>query len=72
MPLGLALSEKQTLQVNEKIEKPKKQMEGLESRVVLRSQTLYPRASAPEQFQQALSRHVTEDLSCPAHFRVLP
>jgi len=40
--LGLALSEKQIPQVVEKIEKPKEQMEGLESSVVLRRQTLYP------------------------------
>jgi hypothetical protein len=40
--LGLALSEKQTPQVVEKIEKPKEQIEGLESSVVLRRQTLYP------------------------------
>jgi len=40
--LGLALSEKQTPQVVEKIEKPKEQMEGLESSIVLRRQTLYP------------------------------
>ena len=42
MRLGLALSEKQTPQVVEKIEKPKEQIEGLESSVVLRRQTLYP------------------------------
>jgi hypothetical protein len=40
--LGLALSEKQTPQVVEKIEKPKEQMEGLEPGVVLRRQTLFP------------------------------
>jgi hypothetical protein len=34
------LSEKRTRQVIEKIEKTKKQMEGLESRVVIRRQTL--------------------------------
>ena len=33
---GLALTEKQTPQVVEKIEKPKEQMEGLESSVMLR------------------------------------
>jgi hypothetical protein len=42
LPLGLALSEKQMPQVVEKIEKEKEQMEGLESSVVLRRQTLYP------------------------------
>ena len=40
--LGLALSEKQNPQVIEKIEKPKEQIEGLESSVVLRRQTLFP------------------------------
>ena len=40
--LGLALSEKQTPQIVEKIEKPKDQMEGLESSFVRRRQTLYP------------------------------
>jgi hypothetical protein len=40
--LGLALSEKQTPQVVEKIEKPKEKMEGLEPGVVLRRQTLFP------------------------------
>ena len=39
VPLGLALSEKQTPRVVENIEKPKKQMEALESSVVLRRQT---------------------------------
>ena len=39
VPLGLALSEKQTPQVVEKIEKPKEQIEGLESSIVLRRQT---------------------------------
>ena len=38
--LGLALSEKQTPQVIEKIETPTEQMEGLESRVALRRQTI--------------------------------
>ena len=42
VPLGLALSEKQTPQIVEKIEKPKVQIEGLESSVVLRTQTLFP------------------------------
>ena len=42
MPLGLALSEKQTPQVVEKVEKPKEQMGGLESSEVLRRQMLYP------------------------------
>ncbi len=42
VPLGLALSEKQTPQVVEKVEKPKEQMEGWELSVVLRRQTLYP------------------------------
>ena len=37
--LGLALSEKQTSQVVEKSEKPKEQMQGLESSVVLKRQT---------------------------------
>jgi hypothetical protein len=36
--LGLALSEKQTPQIVEKIEKPKEQIEGLESSFVLRRQ----------------------------------
>jgi hypothetical protein len=40
--MGLALSEKQIPQVVEKVEKPQEQMEGLESSVVLRRQTLYP------------------------------
>jgi hypothetical protein len=40
--LGLALSEKQTPQIVEKIEKPKEQMEGLEPGFVLRRQTLFP------------------------------
>jgi hypothetical protein len=40
--LGLALSEKQTPHIVEKIEKPKDQIEGLESSVVLRRQTLSP------------------------------
>jgi hypothetical protein len=40
--LGLALSEKQTPQVVEKVEKPKEQIEGLESSFVLRRQTLFP------------------------------
>jgi hypothetical protein len=35
------LSEKQTPQVVEKVEKPKEQMEGLEASVVLRRQTLF-------------------------------
>jgi hypothetical protein len=37
--LGLALSEKQNPQVVEKIEKPKEQLEAVESSVVLRRQT---------------------------------
>jgi hypothetical protein len=40
--LGLALSEKQTPQIVEKIQKPKEQIEDVESSVVLRRQTLYP------------------------------
>jgi hypothetical protein len=40
--LGLALSEKQIPQVVEKIEKPREQIEGVESSIVLRRQTLYP------------------------------
>jgi hypothetical protein len=40
--LGLALSEKQTPQIVENIEKPQEQMEGLEVSFVLRRQTLFP------------------------------
>jgi hypothetical protein len=39
--LGLALSEKQIPQLVEKIEKPKEQIEGVESSMVLRRQTLH-------------------------------
>jgi hypothetical protein len=38
----VSLSEKQTPQVVEKVEKPKERIEGVESSVVLRSQTLFP------------------------------
>jgi hypothetical protein len=38
----VALSEKQAPQVVEKVEKPNVRMEGVESSVVLRSQTLFP------------------------------
>jgi hypothetical protein len=40
--LRLALSEKQTPQIVEKIQNPKEQIEGVESSAVLRRQTLYP------------------------------
>jgi hypothetical protein len=40
--LGLALSAKRTPQIVEKIEKSKEQMDGVESSIVLRRQTLYP------------------------------
>jgi hypothetical protein len=40
--LGLALTEKQNPQVVEKIETPKEQIEGVESSIVLRRQTLFP------------------------------
>jgi hypothetical protein len=43
VPWGLALSEKQTPQVIEEVEKPNEQMEGLESSVVFRRQMLYLR-----------------------------
>jgi len=45
--LGLALSEKQIPQVVEKIEKPKEQIEGVESSAVLRRQTLHPQSVGP-------------------------
>ena len=45
--LGLALSEKQTPQIIEEIQKPKEQIEGLESSVVLRRQVRSGRCRPP-------------------------
>jgi hypothetical protein len=42
MPLGLALTEKQIPQITENTEKPKEQIEGVESSFAIRRQTLTP------------------------------